>query len=995
MARALTESELALLRSDGQFSRLGMFIYQPPALISGTVSAFTATGSGNYDQVDTLELTSVTGSGTVLDGQTVYVSATGSGNYDLGMVRARSLVGSTLTIGETSDIPWAAGATVVTVMDDYQFWSRRLRMVGDNWVIDGTLYSDQYTDCDPVPVLGPQVAVIELSGSSAVFTPTAGSSWVIGSTVASYAWSASSGSISDASAASPTITFVTPGTYRVSCAVTSVEGKTFTGHRLAYVYASGSPQISQFTLESCSGDYESGGWSFSVTMYDQSQRSLVVDRALCCVFAKDYYGLSGSTAQSIGHLEGYENVLAIGWIDGESITWNPQQSSVKFTVLGPGKWLDMISGYPASVTDMQAAPGVTPTADWPWMPTLSADKALWHLTHWRSTIDRVIDVMPTNDTRRWYAASAPSGTLWSQIDNFMNIRILAKPLCDQYGRLFVRTDPQYILAADRTGSPTVMAITKPDWKDEIGITRQTSAKTAMLDADAIWWNATSGSFEAVIGRANGNDMRQFGAVKTKSSLAATGQSDCNDWAGLLIGRDNNEYPSVTLTLAQNNRAFDIAPAQYATLTISAADTPRGISFTDKRFIPRSVSYEYDKRTGQITTALQLEGETFPELSTTVDKPPIVYNEPTIPDAPPAPNPLPPIDPGGPVVTPPTVDAICRTTGSYPPNGPYYVPIVGTIVTGSSMTCYMPSWVRMSTATNRTQLQFLAQFQKSLNGGTTWIDETSWDPYVVDAFDNTGSTVATGSWISGSLVGMNNKVSQLSVIPFNPSAGSWSGSWSGSATGSNVEGYRITVGRDAVENYSTYTPIYTAIVYPGDPYIEGWYYNTSPGVSRSLTNGSVNMYSGDFLLLSSGSSEGYMEDFFTNKNAYSDITFSINFSTQVAMSYYVIVELINNHDANNPTWKYLNILVRDNETPTNYITLFSGAEGSRHFITSGSTYNPFPGPLDKKLYFSIQASWDWVENFTYGMDVNIIVYGNSSLHRALINSTTLYNICQHT
>ena len=123
LPRAMTASELALIRSDGQFSSLYLAIHKP-------AQVYTALVNQSFSTVDSvIQVAYDTGSGTlanVLPGMTIWVSALGYGQCELGQVRVRKAPDSTnFYIGENSDIPWADDL-YLTVMDEFGIWKRCL-----------------------------------------------------------------------------------------------------------------------------------------------------------------------------------------------------------------------------------------------------------------------------------------------------------------------------------------------------------------------------------------------------------------------------------------------------------------------------------------------------------------------------------------------------------------------------------------------------------------------------------------------------------------------------------------------------------------------------------------------------------------------------------------------------------------------------------------------------------------------------------------------------
>jgi hypothetical protein len=95
---------------------------------------------------------------------------------------------------------------------------------------------------------------------------------------------------------------------------------------------------------------------------------------------------------------------------------------------------------------------------------------------------------------------------------------------------------------------------------------------------------------------------------------------------------NNRYPVISIPLASNNRAIDICPHQYVTLTLSAEDTERGIVWDVQKLIPRNVSFSHDS--GRLITDLSCEYlVSIPTKSYEVTCPSEPDNEPDQPQDP--------------------------------------------------------------------------------------------------------------------------------------------------------------------------------------------------------------------------------------------------------------------------------------------------------------------------------------------------------------------------
>jgi hypothetical protein len=620
MAHTLSPTELGYLRSDGQASFLYLAIANPPTIFTARVNQSFTTNDMVY------EITYDTAGGTytdVLPGMTLLIG-TSAGAYDLGMARIRKAATATkLYVGEGSEIAWANNV-YLTVIDEFGLWAKHL-YVDINKVVymDRDIpYTDQHNLMDPVVVMGPD-AIGAVNGDfilhpagmvGAGFDATA--SWFPdGSTLASYAWSApgSAGSI-DGAPGQKIFLYDTQGTYRVACTVTSTNGKSSTGFRTVIVFDETHLPINQFKLKQPpSGDYMRGGWEFSVDMYDQASLALVRDRAKVLLFAKEYYG---TTLTKVGPFEGFltgrNAIVCAGWIAGESLTVNPDGGYATFTVKGPQAWISLMNGFPVGVENTSSTP-----AAWTEIYNLTTDKGLWSFIHWRSTIDTVIDVALSGDTRLSPATEAPAGKLWDQLVAIANLSILAQPCCDRYGRLFVEINGQYIPAASRSSIPVVLTLAKNDLTREYTLDRSYNARVGQVSLSGVAYDGSTGT--ALISLANGHIPKRVGDSEIVDHLLLTNQSEANELAGLVIAQRNNLYPTINLPLAANNRAVDICPLQRVGLDLLSADTPRQVSFSGNVWA-RTITLEFVEKVNFLRASIVAEAETVADISVTGDLP---------------------------------------------------------------------------------------------------------------------------------------------------------------------------------------------------------------------------------------------------------------------------------------------------------------------------------------------------------------------------------------
>lgn len=752
-ARSLTPSELALLRSNGQSSKIRVVI-----IPQQTVFACKCSGSlASNDKVVNVPIDSFTaGSITkVTNGMTAYVGS-GSGLSDLGMVRVKSASGSTLHIGIVSGIPWSSSVHI-TVVDDYGLWEKPPSFDLSKIKMDSEItYTNQNTKMSPVPILGPDMAVPYSSGS--IMLDATNSYCLDGSNIASYSWTVRSGSASMTGIVSPSsgstpFVFPAPGSYHIHCVVTSGNGVSTTGHRTVYVYGTGYEPLDQISDFSMNGDRESGEWSADITMWADATLTTVRDRAKVIVLADDVY--SGSAAVSIGQVSGAEKTLMVGWISGESIKYDREKSTVKFTVKNAAWWLKQITGpstFLESVT-------TTPKA-WTSIMNMTWDMIVHHFLYWRSTAIEIMDVYRSNNPRIIGGMSCSIGSIYDQLNDTATTRLLSFIVVDRYGRLFTYINPQLISLSDRSSIPVVQVVSDDDVTEQVDLNRTIVSPIALLEVAGLAPPpAGKTELQMFMSRAPGSLIYgRFGANDINDRLIVSSQTDANMLAGLLLAYKNNEYPSTHIVLGQNNRMIDIGPAMYIELSANAVQNARGISYTNMRFLPKKVSYKVNQETGAVTVDIDAEGETYglPGYKVTVPQEPI-YNipvpVPTIPDPPIIPVPPNPYIPPSPITPSPTPpDGACRSGADTSANGPYEMflpsPVLSTQKYGQQQ--YFLGYLRPNTATNPSSYRIEGFFGKlgtyssgSIQQPPDYEEDLTDDWYDVVVFDKAGNYVATG------------------------------------------------------------------------------------------------------------------------------------------------------------------------------------------------------------------------------------------------------------
>ena len=576
----------------------------------------------------------------VLPGMTLLVGSAAYNTWDVGIARIRSAPldtgggTGTFLIGITSEIEWADNL-YLTVIDDYGLWPKHpfINPVTHVSYMDyDIVYNVGAPGLDvkqneygaPVVIMGSH-AVPELTGATVTINYDVIDSYsCIGvPTGYTYLWTCAGATVATPAGSNTDLTFNAAGTYLVYVTVTATYAGGYsaasTAVRYVIVHDAAHPLNTSFSMESNpQGSYDQGGWNYRVRMNANATETIVRDRALCILVARDWYG---TTEQSIGPLEGRENVVCVGWIDGESIQRSNDLSFVSFDVQGPAWWLSAQQGFPTGIDDTNVAP-----TDWLHIQSLDPRKGLFSFLHWRTTTTVVTDCWITNDNHRLATTYTPAGSLAEQLRAIAE-RVQAKAVCDRYGRLFCEIDTQFIPAGSRIHSlvapypfAVVQTMINRDWRDEITIERRVVPEAGQVDLSGIYYSGNIATSNAIFSLSPGHYPKHHGSKVKVERIALDDQAEANFIAGAWLALLNNEYPHVDTPMSSSYRAMDIAPRMFVQQSLAAGDTPRGLVWTNKKLIPREVSFDYNAREALLLTDITFETETFASDAVTGDPP---------------------------------------------------------------------------------------------------------------------------------------------------------------------------------------------------------------------------------------------------------------------------------------------------------------------------------------------------------------------------------------
>jgi len=651
-ARAETDDEITLMRTDEQWADMRLAIQPLETIYTARVNqVFTGWNSLTQVSYDG-------GSGTlanVLVGMTMWIG-TAPGLYDHGIVRIRKTPTSNIFyFGEASDTKLGDN-DYLTILNIFAPWAKPLRQTTTQTFMDYDIAFSAVAGFYGMPqaLMGPVATVLKRTAGTIAFHPF-GAGYSPISTISSYLNAApGSSATSGLTTQSPTLTYTAAGCFRRSLRVTDANGQTGTGYRWVFI----DPPSPEFELSNCIGDFDGGEWSFDVEC-SALDSALIYPQAMVVLWAESHYG---PNEVLLGPITDHERVYAVGWIANKSIRYNARSGTVTFQVRGYSYFLNKEQSFPIGFQDKSS-----PT-QWLHFPTLTVDKALYHLVVWRTTLSMITDVYFPGSTIRMRGLSLSPSSIWNQIIEAAQQTVFARPLVNHLGQIFIQPELSLLPTASRSAIPVVQSLSKEDWIGDILLDQNDTSEVGFVELSGVgaWDGSTSPTY---FSRAPGDVPEQYGDREVPSNYLFSSQDDCNEKAGNTLAlRENKAYKLELDTY--NNPFVDITPYQYLEFTIEASDTPIGVSFTDKKFLPRRIELRHEAKTGFLTRSITCVEETTgtpgilytPPVGTVATIPPIIMP------------PIPPIIPGGtdfpPLVGPPpgTTDD-CGDTGAGE-NGPW-------------------------------------------------------------------------------------------------------------------------------------------------------------------------------------------------------------------------------------------------------------------------------------------------------------------------------------
>lgn len=608
------------LRTKQARASIYLSIFQPATLLTALVNNASITRGAR-----TIAFDNGTGSGfsTIVAGQTLEVDTV----YGTKRTWIKSITGSqvsgSIEVGENAII-WGDNITI-RVLHLYQPHPAPPAIrSGTFYKFYDFAYAGENLTPLPVIIMGSHRAGFLSSGSIA-FSLTAAASYATaqGATIASYLWSCvhngggTSGiSFSSTTSATPTLTITEAGQYWLRCAVTDSNGRVSSSYRALFVYSRGvTDPYKDFTVQSMSGDWQSGGWRASIQATGDVDLSEFPDRALVVLWYENTFnGVEGYT-----NLWGVSNnILTCGYLrqDNDSDNFDKGTGQTTFQVTTIDDLLNNIS----ELGSVSLNATTSPTTWWQYASWMTTGRSIHHLILWHTiNIFQTCDVYGlTSNTQGVKNTDYTESSLLQQVNGFAyNRGIFAKLICDRLGRLHLVQDSQMLTDAQRAALDTVFTIIEADISGGVDVTREPEEHTTFSQLDGFAFNGTTSTpFLSIIPGYRESSISYImpeergGSTAAVSNQILTDQTDSNVRVGRYHALQNNNPRELRFSNPYNGiGAFDIIPSiGWYEWGIADADLKRNTELFERLMVCRHIDVRFNHQLGTIFTDVVLEPE---------------------------------------------------------------------------------------------------------------------------------------------------------------------------------------------------------------------------------------------------------------------------------------------------------------------------------------------------------------------------------------------------
>lgn len=605
----VTTADLNTLRNlTPHMTKLGLAVHRPAVCVTGVVSS------------GTIGMTSMTLGSMVTystpDRHFAVIAGSSSGASDGGKTRMKVLNGTTLTVGK-NNIDWGTYpyVSILKVIEPHTILPDL-----NNDYEDGDIgYTDENDKYMPVARIGPPaVAILDGAESVTVSFYSNSSALTSRASISSHAWtfpSGSPGSSSSAgSAASPINVTWSSATghvpHYVQYVVTDSNGKQHARYNPVWVFDAITDAITDFELESCRGDYESGGWTATVRVFGDATATEFPEDAMVCIFAQDWY--AGHQASIGGNWDYRQNIVFVGWIARDSVFKDAETGAVTFEIEGPTACMKAMNAWPCNLKHVESPD------EWHELHNMTCELAAHHILTQHTTMDHICDINFAGDTRRIQYIDIPEGNPYNQIDEYCLHPIRARLLSDRQGMLFFSQNPNLLPTDERSSIDTVIAVDLGDIRSDPGLQiadEEHAKQVSQVDFIGMYCDGDEVNPYYSLAPQHQYD---FGTVEKIDGILVSNQTEANEFAGLFLANLNNIWRELRIP-SFNYRIWDIAPEEYTTVTLAASQTLRGLVWSAQKFICRQVELEYDAESSALFVNASFERDSYGASGVTNDQ----------------------------------------------------------------------------------------------------------------------------------------------------------------------------------------------------------------------------------------------------------------------------------------------------------------------------------------------------------------------------------------
>lgn len=459
-----------------------------------------------------------------------------------------------------------------------------------------------------------------LTAGSVVFNLDASGSYAVaqGATISSYLWTCvhngggTTGiTIASAASATTTLTLTLADQYWLACTVTDSNGKALTSYRAVFTET----PYKDFTIQSMSGDWQSGGWRTSIQATGDVDLSEFPDRSLVVLWYENTF----NGAEGYTNLWGVSNnILTCGYLrqDNDSDNFDKGTGAVTFQITTIDDLLNNVSELGSVSLNATASP----VTWWQYASWMTTGRSIHHLLFWQAWgIFQTCDVYGlASNTQGVKNTDYTESSLLQQVNGFAyNRGIFAKLISDRLGRLHLVQDSQMLTDAQRAALDTVFVITEDDISGGVDVARAPEEQTTFTQLDGFSFNGTTSTpFLSIIPGYRESSISYImpeergGSTAAVSNQVLTDQTDSNVRVGRYHALQNNNPRELRFSNPSNYiGAFDIIPsAGWYEWGVPDSDLKRNTELFGRLLVCRHIDVRFNHLAGTIFTDVVLEPE---------------------------------------------------------------------------------------------------------------------------------------------------------------------------------------------------------------------------------------------------------------------------------------------------------------------------------------------------------------------------------------------------